>query len=122
MPIQPATRWSKRKETPPPDWSQAIDEEVTKLLEANFIHEVNYPDWLANIILVKKANRKWRVCVDYTDLNKVCPKDNYPLPSIDQLVDATSGFNLMSFMDAFSNYNQICIAEEDEEKISFIAN
>ena len=74
------------------------------------------------VVLVKKSNEKWRVCIDYTNLNKACPKDSYPLLSIDQLVDATSGFSLISFMDAFSRYNQICMAEKDEEKTTFIAN
>ena len=105
-----------------PDRSWDIDEEVTKLLEANFIRKVNYPDWLANVVLVKKVNGKWRICIDHTDLNKACPKDSYPLPSIDHLVDATSGFNLMSFMDAFSGYNQIRMAEEDEERTAFITS
>ena len=66
-----------------------------------------YPDWLANVVMVKKASRKWRICVDYSDLNKACPKDSFPLPKIDQLVDATLGHTLFSFMDAFSGYNQI---------------
>ena len=74
------------------------------------------------LYLLKKSNGKWRVCVDYTDLNKACPKDCYPLPNIDLLVDATSWFPLMSFMDAFSGYNQIRMAEEDEEKTAFVAN
>ena len=82
-------------------------EEVTKLIEVDLIHEVHYPKWIANVVLVKKANEKWRICVDYTDLDKACPKDSYPLSSIDQLIDATSGFYIMSFMDAFSRYNQI---------------
>ena len=60
------------------------------------------------------------MCIDYTDLNKACPKDSYPLPSIDQLVDATSGFQIMSFMDSFSRYNQIRMAMEDEEKTAFM--
>ena len=66
-------------------------EEVTKLLMAGFIREVYYPDWLVNVVLVKKANRKWRMCVNFTDLNKVSPKDSFPLPRIDQLVDSTTG-------------------------------
>ncbi|GAV91301.1 hypothetical protein CFOL_v3_34697, partial [Cephalotus follicularis] len=69
---------------------QAITEEVSKLLQAGFIREVHYSDWLANPVLVKKANGKWRMCIDFTDLNKACPKDHFPLPKIDQLVDATS--------------------------------
>ena len=67
---------------------QAIAEEVCKLLEADFIREVYYFDWLANVVMVKKANRKCRMCVDFTDLNKACPKDSYPLPRVDILVDS----------------------------------
>ena len=67
---------------------QAIAEEVCKLLEADFIREVYYFDWLANVVMVKKANKKCRMCVDFTDLNKACPKDSYPLPRVDILVDS----------------------------------
>ena len=84
---------------------KAIVEEVRKLLEAGFIREVYYPDWLVNVIMVKKANGNWRMCVDFTDLNKACPKDRYPLPRIDTLVDSTARHQLLSFMDAFSGYN-----------------
>ena len=84
---------------------QAVAEEVTKLLTAGFIREVYYPDWLANVVLVKKTNGKWRMCVDFTDLNKECLKDSFPLPRIDQLVDSTAGHKLLTFMDAFSGYN-----------------
>ncbi|KAL5562596.1 hypothetical protein UlMin_032343 [Ulmus minor] len=83
----------------------AINTEVDKLLKAGFIEEANYPDWIANVVLVKKANGNWRVCVDFTDLNRACPKDSFPLPRIDQLVDATAGHELLSFMDAYSGYN-----------------
>ncbi|KAL5543300.1 hypothetical protein UlMin_011010 [Ulmus minor] len=83
----------------------AINTEVEKLLKAGFIEEANYPDWIANVVLVKKANGNWRVCVDFTDLNRACPKDSFPLPRIDQLVDATAGHELLSFMDAYSRYN-----------------
>ena len=99
---------------------QAVTDEVTKLLVAGFIREVHYPKWLANVVLVKKANGKWRMCVDFTDLNKACPKDSFPLPRIDQLVDSTAGHKLLTFMDAFSGYNQIRMVEEDQEKTSFI--
>ena len=88
-------------------------DEVNKLLAAGFIREVYYPNWLANIVLVKKANGKWRMCVDFTDLNKACTKDSFPLPRIDQMVDSTTGHRLLTFMDAFSRYNQIKLAEED---------
>jgi hypothetical protein len=88
-------------------------EEVDKLLTANFIREVFYPDWLANIVIVKKANGKWRMCVDITDFNKACPKDSFPLPKIDQLVDSTAGHKLLTFMDAFLGYKQIVMDEAD---------
>ena len=95
---------------------------VQKLMAAKFIQEVYYPDWLANVVMVKKANGKWRMCVDFTDLNKACPKDSYPLPRIDQLVDSTAGHKLLSFMDAFSGYNQIRMDEADQEKTSFVTS
>ena len=81
-----------------------------------------YPDWLVNVVMVKKANGKWRMCVDFTDLNRACPKDSYPLPRIDQLVDSTTGHKLLSFMDAFSGYNQIKMDEADQEKTSFVTS
>jgi len=92
---------------------RAIAEEVRKLQDADFIKEVSYPDWLANVVMVMKANRKWRMYVDFTDLNKVCPKDSYPLPRVDVLVDSTARHQLLSFMDAFSSYNQIKLDEAD---------
>ena len=73
-----------------PKQDKAIKEEVQKLTTAQFIREVYYLDWLANVVMVKKANGKWRICVDFTDLNKTCPKDSYHLPGIDQLVDSTA--------------------------------
>ena len=79
-----------------------------------------YPEWLANVVLVKKANGKWKMCVNFTDLNQACPKDSFPLPRINKLVDSTAMHKLLMFMDAFSEYNQIKMAEEDQEKTSFI--
>ena len=105
-----------------PERNNAIKEEVQKLIAAKFIREVYYPDWLANVVMVKKANSKWKICVDFTDLNKVCPKDSYPLPRIDQLVDSTAGHKLLSFMDAFSGYNQIRMNDADQEKTSFVTS
>ena len=101
---------------------KAVAEEVRKLLEAGFIREVYYPDWLANVVMVKKNSGKWRMCVDFTDLNKACPKDSYPLPRIDTLVDSTARHKLLSFMDTFSSYNQIKMKEEDQEKTSFVTS
>ena len=98
------------------------DQEVNKLLLVGFIGEVYYPDWLANVVLVKKINGKWRMCVDFMDLNKACPKDSFPLPMIDQLVDSTAGHKLLMFMDVFSGYNQIKMVEEDQEKTAFITS
>jgi hypothetical protein len=100
----------------------AVMEEVDKLLKAGFIREVYYPIWLANVVMVKKSMGKWRMCVDFTDLNKACPKDSYPLPRIDQLVDSTAGHKLLSFMDASSGYNQIQMTEGDQEKTTFITS
>ena len=91
-------------------------------MAAGFIREVYYPEWLAKVVLVKKTNGKWRMCVDFTDLNKACPKDSFPLPRIDQLVDSTVGHKLLTFMDAFSGYNQIRMAKEDQEKTAFITS
>ena len=101
---------------------RAIEEEVRKLIEADFIREVHYPDWLANMEMVKKAIGKWRICVDFTDLNKECPKDSYPLPRVNVLVNSTAQHQLLSFMDAFSGYNQIRMDEADQEKTSFVTN
>jgi hypothetical protein len=97
-------------------------EEVDKLLTANFIREVFYLDWLANVVVVKKANGKWQMCIDFTYLNKACPKNSFPLPRIDQLVDSIAGHKLLTFMDAFSGYNQIVMDEADQEKTSFITS
>ena len=86
------------------DHSNAVKDEVMKFKQAGAIKEVFYPKWLANIVVVKKKNGKWRVCVDFTDLNKAWPKDPFSMPRIDQLVDATVGHPRMSFLDAFQGY------------------
>jgi len=99
---------------------QAIRDETRKLLAAGHIKEIQYPEWLANVVLVKKSNGKWRMCVYFTDLNKACPKDSYPLPNIDALVDSSAGCKFLSFLDAFSGYNQIKMHPMDEEKIAFM--
>ena len=103
-----------------PERQKAINEEVSKLLQAGAIREVEYPEWLANVVLVKKANGKWRLYIDFTDINKACLKDSFPLPRIDLIVDATAGHELLSFMDAFSGYNQISMDRDDQEKTSFV--
>ncbi|KAM1794266.1 hypothetical protein ACFX11_034761 [Malus domestica] len=102
--------------------------EVKKLKGIGFVREVNYPTWVANVVLVKKNPTKeslllqkvlWRMCVDYTDLNKGCPNGIFPLPLIDRLIDYTAGCELLSFIDAYSGYNQILINPPDQEHIAF---
>jgi hypothetical protein len=90
------------------------------LLDAIVTREVMYPKWLANTVPVKKKNGKWRMCIDFTDLNKATPKDNYPLPRMDQVVDSAANAVVMSLLDCFSGYHQCWMAKEDEEKTSFI--
>jgi hypothetical protein len=99
---------------------RAIGAELRKLLEAGFIKEVFHPTWLANPVLVKKKNGKWRMCVDYTSLNKACPKVPFPLPRIDQIVDSTAGCELLCFLDAYSGYHQIKMKVSDQLATSFI--
>ena len=80
---------------------RAIGEEIAKLLAAGFIREVFHSDWLGNPVLVKKKTEKWRMCIDYTGLIKACPKDHFPLPRIDQIVDSISDCEILSFLDAY---------------------
>nr|XP_023885168.1 uncharacterized protein LOC111997322 [Quercus suber] len=101
--------------------TEAVKEEVQRLKESGAIKEAYFPEWLANTVVVKKKSGKWRVCVDFTDLNRACPKDPFPVPKIDQLVDATYGHPRMSFLDAFQGYHQIALAAEDQEKTAFIS-
>ncbi|XP_057734356.1 uncharacterized protein LOC130949728 [Arachis stenosperma] len=103
-----------------PERTQAVEEQVQALLEAGFIREVKYPLWLPDVVFVKKSNGKWRMCTNYTDLNKTCPKDPYPLLNIDTLVDASSKYKYISFTDAYSGYNQIPMYPSDQEKTSFL--
>ena len=101
---------------------KTIAEEVQKLLDADFIREVYYPNWLVNVVLARKANGKWRMCVDFTNLNRAYPKDSYLLLRIDNLVNSIIRHELLSFMDAFLRYNQIKMEETDQEKTSFITS
>ena len=110
---QPPQRLSK-------EHAEAVKNEVTKLKQARAIKDLFYPQWLANTVVVKKKTRKWRVCVDFTDLNNACPKDPFPMPQIDQLVDVTVGHPRMSFLDTFQGYHQIPLALDDQEKTTFV--
>ncbi|GJW38250.1 reverse transcriptase domain-containing protein [Tanacetum coccineum] len=104
------------------DRNQAIQEEVGKLVEAGIMKEVHYHDWLSNPVMVKKHDDSWRMCVDFKDLNKACPKDGYPLPEIDWKVESLCGFPFKCFLDAYKGYHQIQMAKEDEEKTAFITS
>ena len=93
---------------------------IRKLEAAGLVKGVLHPMWLDNPIVVRKANGKWRLCIDYSDINKARPKDHITLPRIDQIVDSTTGCDLLSFLDAYSGYHQIFMKKEDEEKTTFI--
>jgi hypothetical protein len=99
--------------------TEAAKAEVHRLLEANFIEPVAYPTWLANVVMVQKKSGKWRMCINFTSLNKACPKDNFTLPRIDKIVDSAAGCKVMS-LDCFSGYHQIYMKEEDKASTSFI--
>jgi hypothetical protein len=119
--IDPAFKPIKQKERRyTPDRREVIRLEVNKLLEAGFIRPVDYPIWLANPILVEKPDGSWRMCINYTSLNKACPKYEYPLSRICQIVDSTTSCELLSFLDAYSGYHQISLTIDDEEKTAFI--
>jgi len=113
-PIKQKLRWFAR------DKKEAIRTEITRLLAVGFIKEVYHPDWLANSVLIRKKNNEWRMCVDYTDLNKHCPKDPFGLPRIGKVVDSTAGCELLSFLDCYFGYHQISLKEDDQIKTSFI--
>ncbi|GKC79021.1 reverse transcriptase domain-containing protein, partial [Tanacetum coccineum] len=102
-------------EDPPP-------QSTNKLVAAGIMREVHYHDWLSNPVMVKKHDDSWRMCVDFKDLNKACPKDGYPLPEIDWKVESLCGFPFKCFLDAYKGYHQIQMAEEDEEKTALITN
>jgi hypothetical protein len=102
------------------DRVQATTAEVQRFLDAKVIREVQFTTWRVNVVMVKKKNGKWRMCIDFTDLNKACPKDNFPLPRIDTLVDQAAGSEMLSFLDYFSGYHQIWMRKDVEEFISFI--
>ena len=102
------------------DYFDVVKDEVMKLKQAGAIKEVFYLKWLANTVVVKKKKGKWRVCVDFTDLNKACSKDPFLMPRINQLVSATVGHPRMSFLDAFQGYHQIPLALGDQKKTAFV--
>jgi hypothetical protein len=102
------------------DRQNFICEEIKKLLNAGFIQEVHHPRWLTNPVVIPKAGEKLQMCIDYTSLNKTCPKDPFLLSQIDQIVDSTSDCDLLCFLDAYSCVHQIPMSKEDEEHTAFI--
>jgi hypothetical protein len=103
-----------------PDRKAAIKKELTKLMAVGFIREIINSDWLANPVLIEKNSPDWRMCIDYTNLNRHCTKDPYGPPRIDQVIDSSAGASLLSFLDCYSGYHQISLREEDQSKTSFV--
>ncbi|GJU07443.1 reverse transcriptase domain-containing protein [Tanacetum coccineum] len=99
--------------------NDAINQEVIRLVEARILREVYFPRWVANPVIVRKNDGTWRMCIDFTNLNKACPKDSYPLPKIDQKIESLEFLEFKCFLDAYKGYHQIRMAEEDEEKTAF---
>src|SRR3954471_18312857 len=99
---------------------KAIGEEVARLLAAEFIRDIYHSEWLANVVMVPKKDKSLHMCIDFKHINWACPKDHFPLPRIDQIIDSTAGCEHLSFMDAYSGYNQIRLRVEDEVKTAFI--
>nr|GEY83552.1 reverse transcriptase domain-containing protein [Tanacetum cinerariifolium] len=113
----PPVRQKKRGQAP--EYDKAIQVEVQKLVEARIMREVYNHDWLSNPVMVKKHDESWRMCVDFTNLNKACPQDCYALPKIDWKVESLCGYPFKCFLDAYKGYHQIQLAEADEEKTAF---
>ncbi|GJU54198.1 hypothetical protein Tco_1227912 [Tanacetum coccineum] len=109
----------QKKRGQAPERAKAIQAEVQKLVEAGIMREVYYHDWLSNPVMVKKHDGSWRMCVDFTDLNKACPQDCYPLPEIDWKIESLCGYPFKCFLDAYKGYHQIQMAESAEEKTAF---
>ncbi|GKC46295.1 reverse transcriptase domain-containing protein [Tanacetum coccineum] len=109
----------QKKRGQAPERAKAILEEVHKLVEAGIMREVYYHDWLSNPVMVKKSDGSWRMCVDFTDLNKACPQDCYPLPEIDWKVESLCGYPFKCFLKVYKGYHQIQMAKDDEEKTAF---
>ena len=99
---------------------KAIGEEVARLLAAEFIREIYHSEWLANVVMVPKKDNSFRMCIDFKDINRACPKDHFPLPRIDQIDDSTAGCERLSFLDAYSGYHQIHLYGPGEIKTAFV--
>ncbi|GJR96436.1 hypothetical protein Tco_0268610 [Tanacetum coccineum] len=104
-----------------PDRNMAACKETKELTKSGILRKVKYKTWVASPVMVKKSDGGWRMCVDFIDINKACPKDCYPLPKIDWKIESLLGFRLKCFLDAYKGYHQIQMPEEDEDKIAFYA-
>ena len=102
-----------------PNLRDTVKEEIQKLLEVGFIYPISDREWVSPLVIVPKNNGKWRVCVEYRELNKATKKDHFPLPFIDQVLDTLSRKNFFSFLGGFSGYNQIQIAPKHQDKATF---
>ncbi|GJV87424.1 hypothetical protein Tco_1531362 [Tanacetum coccineum] len=111
-----------KKRSQAPERNKAIQKEVEKLVDVGIMKEVHYHIWLSNPVMVKKHDNSCRMCVDFKDLNKACPKDGYPLSEIDWKVESLCGYPFKCFLDAYKGYHQIRMAKEDEEKTTFITS
>ena len=121
LPINPGFELVKQKTRKfKPELSLKIKEEITKQIESRLVEVTQYPTWLANVVPVAKKDGKIRICVDYRDLNKASPKDNFPLPNIHILIDNCAKHEMQSFVDCYAGYHQILMDEEDAEKTAFI--
>jgi len=102
-----------------PTLKDMVKEELQKLLDARFIYPISNNEWVSPLVFVPKKNGKWRICVDYREVNKATKKDHFPLPFIDQVLDGLVGKRFFSFLDGFTGYKQIQIYPEDQDKITF---
>lgn len=98
---------------------EIVKEELQKVLNVNFIYPISDSQWVSPLVIVPKKNGKWRVCIEYRELNKATLKDHFPLPFVDQVFDRLARKKYFSFLDGFSGYNQIMIAPEDQDKPTF---
>jgi hypothetical protein len=120
LPLKPGFKpYQQRARQMKPEIQLEVKKEIERMLEANFIRPCRYAEWVSNVVPVEKKNGQWRVCVDFRDLNRATPKDEYPMPVAENLINAAAGHKIMSFMDGNAAYNQIFMAEEDIHKTAF---
>ncbi|GJR28469.1 hypothetical protein Tco_1104701, partial [Tanacetum coccineum] len=109
----------QKKRSLDPDRRKVVTNEVNEWLKAGIVRRVRYHSWVANPVLVKKVDGSWRMCIDFKDLNKACPKDLYPLPEIVWKIESLMGFKYKCFLDAYKGSHQLQMTKKDEEKTVF---